>query len=291
MTTAREARLVKVFSGGLVKMHTPYFLGFPGLNKYFRGASFFFVRSAVVLALFCLVAATGVASASGADACSATGPAVRLPTTKLFIEHNATDEDTGVHGAFDGVDWTELCVFDPRGQLVLKVEPKRQLRTQSMSGIFFESAEPPNEEVPIEEIFARFPEGQYSVRGRAKDGRRLTGAARFTHDIPAAPVITFPQDGGVVSASNLTVSWDHVTTTLDGKPLNRTGYEVIITKDVADDPHGFSRPTFDVHVLPSVTSLTVPTQFLEPNTKYELEVLVLEVSGNQTISVLFFETQ
>src|SRR5262245_32711289 len=28
------------------------------------------------------------------------GPAVRLPATKLFIEHNSTDEDTGVHGLF-----------------------------------------------------------------------------------------------------------------------------------------------------------------------------------------------
>jgi len=227
-----------------------------------------------------------------ADACRRTrGPAVRLPTTKLFMEHNSTAEDTGVHGAFDSIDWQKLCVFDPNGRLVLEVEPKRQLRDLSISGIFFESREPPNEEVPIEEILARFPEGLYSVRGRALDGRRLTGAATFTHDIPAAPVILFPQEGGVVSSAGFAVTWNHVTTTLNGDPLNRTGYEVIITKDVPDDPNGFSRPTFDVHVLPSETSLTVPSEFLEPGTRYELEVLVLEVSGNQTITSLFFETQ
>ena len=62
------------------------------------------------------------------DSCSGSGgPAVRLPTTKLFIEHNSTDEDTGVHGAFDGVDWQKLCVFDPNGKQVLEVEPKGQL--------------------------------------------------------------------------------------------------------------------------------------------------------------------
>jgi hypothetical protein len=44
-------------------------------------------------------------------------------------------------------------------------------------------------------------------------------------------------------------------------------------------------------VLPSVTSLSVPHEFLEPRTGYELEVLALEISGNQTISVLFFQTQ
>ncbi len=223
--------------------------------------------------------------------CSRSGPSVRLPATKLIIEHNSTAEDTGVHGFFDGIDWKKLCVYDPRGRIVLEVEPQRQLRTQTISGIFFESAEPPNKQVPIEEILSRFPEGQYSVRGRAKDGRRLTGAALFTHEIPAPPVITFPQDGGTVPASNLTITWNHVTTTLDGDPLNRTGYEVILTKDVPDDPNGFSKPAVSIHVPPSVTSLTVPNQFLEPNSRYEIEIIVLEVSGNQTISSIFFETQ
>jgi hypothetical protein len=250
----------------------------------------------LLVAVFALIVGAAPREAwvqdDGDDACSSSGgPAVQLPATKLFIEHNATDEDTGVHGLFDGLDWTKLCVYDPHGRQILEVEPRGQLREQSISGIFFESAEPPNEEVPIEEILRRFPEGQYSVRGRAKDGRRLTGAARFTHAIPAAPVITFPQDGDVVPVSNLVVVWNHVTMTLDGKPLNRTGYEVIVTKDVRDDPNGFSRPVLSVHVPPSVTSLTIPNEFLEPGTMYELEVLVLEVSGNQTISSLFFETQ
>ena len=184
----------------------------------------------------------------------------------------------------------KLCVYDPSGQQVLEVEPKRQLRTQSISGIFFESAEPSNIDVPIEEILARFPAGQYSVRGRTADGERLTGSALFTHNIPAAPVIIFPQAGGTAPASGFAVMWSHVNTTLDGKPLNRTGYEVIITKDVPDDPNGFSRPTLDVHVIPSETSLTIPSEFLESNTRYEIEVLVLEVSGNQTISSHFFRT-
>lgn len=226
----------------------------------------------------------------GDDDTCGRGASVRLPATKFFIEHNSTDEDTGVHGLFDGVDWTKLEVYDPRGRQILEVEPKRQLRTQSISGIFFEAAEPPNDEVPIEEILRRFPEGQYAVRGCTADGKRLRGAAVFTHDIPAGPVINFPQDGGVAPSSGFAVTWNHVTTTIEGEPINRTGYEVIITKDVPDDPNGFSRPQFDVHVPPSVTSLTVPNEFLEPGTRYELEVLVLEVSGNQTLTSLFFET-
>jgi hypothetical protein len=254
-----------------------------------------------LVAVLVLMAGTAGGAAEATDddgddndaaACSVRGgPAVNLPAAKLFIEHNATDEDTGVHGLFDGVDWVKLCVFDPRGRLILEVEPKRQFQRQSISGIFFESAEPPNDEVPIEKILARFPEGLYAVRGRTADGKRLTGAATFTHAIPAGPVIIHPKDGDIVPASNLVVMWSHVTIRITGQPITRTGYQVIITKDVPDDPHGFSRPTFDVHVPPSVTSLTIPNEFLEPKTRYELEVLALEVSGNQTISVLFFQTQ
>jgi hypothetical protein len=219
------------------------------------------------------------------------GPAERLPAAKLIIEHNSTDEDTGVHGLFDGVDWRRLAIFDPRGRLILEVEPKGQLRNQSISGIFFESAEPPNEEVPIEDFLRKFPEGRYTVQGCTKDGTKLKGSALFTHAIPAGPVITFPHDGDVVSASNLTITWNHVTATLDGRPLNRTGYQVIVTRESPDDPNGFSLPVLDVHLLPSITSLTIPNQFLEPGTSYELEVLVLEISGNQTITSLSFETR
>jgi hypothetical protein len=244
-------------------------------------------RRAVYLAALAFAAAFALIIGAGApdswgrddadDACTtARGPAQILPTAKLML------------------DWTKLCVYDPRGRQILEVEPKQQLKSQSISGIFFESAEPPNAEVPIEEFLARFPEGRYPVRGRTLDGHRITGAATFTHNIPAGPEIIFPQDGDVVSlrpSEDLVIRWKHVRTTITGQPIKRTGYQVIITKDVRDDPHGFSRPTFDVHVPPSVTSLTVSREFLEPNTGYELEVLVLEVSGNQTISSLFFKNR
>ena len=90
--------------------------------------------------------------------------------------------------------------------------------------------------------------------------------------------------------NGLAVGWDRVTETAAGGPVAITGYEVIITKEVKDDPHGFSRPIYDVHVPASLNTLSVPSEFLEPDTVYELEVLALEESGNQTISVGFFKT-
>jgi hypothetical protein len=87
------------------------------------------------------------------------------------------------------------------------------------------------------------------------------------------------------------VSWESVTETLGGDPIDITGYQVIITKVDHDDPNGFSRPVYDVHLGPDATSLIVPEEFFEPATLYELEVLALEVSGNQTISLGFFTTR
>jgi len=218
------------------------------------------------------------------------GPTMKLGQAKLFFEHNSTDEDTGVHGAFDTSSFAELCVYNPKGRQILAVKPQGSLLKLTMGGIFFESREPPNEEVSIKSLKADFPEGKYTVRGVSHDGIGLIGAATFTHAIPAAPTILLPEDNAVVDLTDLTVMWKPVTRSLDGAPINTTGYEIIITKDVADDPHGFSRPTFDVHVLPSLTALKVPSEFLEPNTPYELEVLALEKSGNQTITAIHFET-
>jgi hypothetical protein len=68
-------------------------------------------------------------------------------------------------------------------------------------------------------------------------------------------------------------------------------YEVIVTKVDHTDPHGFSQPILDVHLPADRNSLSIPVQFLEPGTEYELEVLALEASGNQTITVSFFRTE
>jgi hypothetical protein len=221
-----------------------------------------------------------------------------IATAKLIIEFNSTDDDIGVHGAFDDHGWKILCVFDPSGRLVLEVGPQGQLRDLTMAGIFFESREPPSSEFSFADLKTAFPEGQYAVRAESFDGTILVGNALFTHAVPAPPKITSPAIApepretrkNPVSRDNLVIGWDQVRKTVDGEPVNITGYEVIVTKEVEDDPHGFSRPTYDVHVPPTVNSLSVPAEFLEAGTVYELEVLALEVSGNQTISVGFFKT-
>ena len=214
---------------------------------------------------------------------------------RLYIEHNATDEDTGVHGMFDQEGLAEGCIQTPDGKRVMLVDPTGRLDGLGINQFFFESREPPNDEYSIDDLKADFPEGDYTISGIDYQGTRRVGTAVFTHDIPAPPKIVAPKlvdeeraSKNVIPRSGLIVRWRQVTETIDGEPADITAYEVIVTKEDHDDPHSLSRPEYDVHVPPSFTELAVPREFLEPKTLYEVEVLALEKSGNQTITVGFF---
>ncbi len=272
------------------------------------------VRKVLMIpAVIALIAAACGGSDSGgaqadeaaSDASGADSPPTECPTegeewetAKLYIEHNATDEDTGVHGLFGGEAWSELCIEDPNGRQVLVVDPQEQLGDLTVADLFFESREPPASEYSVADLEADFPEGEYTVSGTDFEGTPRVGVALFTHDIPVEPPILAPalaEDAetaaeATVPTGGLEVRWETVTETLSGDPLTVTGYEVIITQEEFDDPNGFSRPIYDVHVPPDLTALSVPAEFLLPDTIYELEVLVLEESGNQTITVGFFRT-
>ena len=250
----------------------------------------------------CTESDTQTASQSTSEA-AASEPACprggeELDDARLYIEHNATDEDTGVHGSFGGEAWSELCIWDPAGELVLHVRPQAQLGDLGLSDFFFESREPPNDEQPIAQLRAAFPEGEYTIGGTGFDGTSRTASARFTHSIAEEPVITSPPladeespEDATVPLEGLVVRWEPVTTSIDGDAVEIVSYEVIITKVEHDDPDALSLPVFDVHLGPDATSLTVSGEFLEGGTVYELEVLALEASGNQTIALGFFTTE
>ncbi len=236
-------------------------------------------------------AAMNHGTADGTSMCQETGATEEIPDAKLYIEFNSTDDDTGVHGLFDTSGFTELCIYAPDGRQILSVDPQEQFNDLGMGGIFFESREPKADEVTQAEILADFPVGEYSVVAVGFDGTVLTGSAPFTHNIPAAPVVTSISEGDVVDPVGLVITWEPVTQTIDGNPVQITGYEVIITNEEVEDPNGLAKPIMSTHVPPHVTSLTIPSEFLESDVEYELEILALEESGNQTITVFFFNTQ
>ena len=214
-----------------------------------------------------------------------------LKDVKFIIEHNATAEDTGFQAFLDGEPWNRLKIEAPDGKGLMDVRALGRLKKLGLTEFFFETDEPPNAEVPIEQLLARFPEGEYEFEAEAVEGGLMTGTATLTHDIPKGPEILTPTKGQVVDPENAVVSWKPVTQSITGEPVEIVGYEVIIEKAVEVSPPGFSKQVLSVHVTGATTSLTAPPEFFEPGTDYDFEVLALEVGGNQTISSSSFVTR
>jgi hypothetical protein len=216
---------------------------------------------------------------------------VPLKEAKLNIEHNATDEDTGFQGAIDSEGWERLDITGPNGKKILTFTAHQALRSLGLTELFFETVEPENAEVPIEEVLAVLPEGAYTIEGTTVEGGRTIGTALLTHDIPAGPVLLFPTEGATVPPTNLVVSWSPVTKTITGESVNIIRYQLIVEVDEEPHPHAIGSRGMSIYVPASVTSVTVPNEFLEPGTDYKWEVLAIEESGNQTLSSGAFSTE
>jgi hypothetical protein len=223
------------------------------------------------------------------------GEVTPLKEAKLIIEHNATDEDTGFQGFVDGEGWEHLAFTGPGGK-VLTIDGRGKLGNLGLTELFFETVEPENADIPIEEILKVLPEGNYTIEGPGIEAGERTGptsgTALLTHKIPAGPVLLSPEEDAEVSADDdLDVSWSPVTQTIDGSDVTIISYQLIIEKDEEPHPHMIGKRGLSMYLPASVTSITVPSGFLEPGTAYDWEVLAIEESGNQTLSSSNFSTE
>ena len=239
---------------------------------------------AVGAALLALGGASGgIVAGAGADGSGGTGQAaaqrpLQLTKSDLFIEINATDGDAGLQLDLDGEPWGRLALFDPDGRKVLAVAGQGRLGTYGLTGLTFESAEPPFDEVPLARFRARFPEGRYVFRGRTVEGRRLVGTARLTHAIPKGPVVVSPAEDAAVAPDRLVIRWRAAS---EGRGVAIVRYQVILTHEASDREIAMDLPG-------TATSATVPPEFLSPPGEYKVEVLARERSGNQTITEVPF---
>ncbi len=252
-----------------------------------------------------IVTACGGANAQTDTAKSSTQPAAAdnsgaskgvlpLKEAKLNIEHNATAHDTGFQGAIDSEGWKRLDVKGPHGT-VLSLEGRGKLAKLGVTELFFETVEPENAEVPIEEMLSKLPAGNYTIAGpsivNGESAGKTAGTAWLTHTIPAGPELLTPAPGATVPTSGLVASWAPVTKTIDGKPVTIIAYQLIIEKDQPPHPHMIGKIGLSMYLKPTVTSMPIPSAFLEPGTAYLWEVLAIEESGNQTLASGEFRTQ
>lgn len=230
----------------------------------------------------------------------------------LYFELNDTDGDLGIHGKVDGGPWTSVQINDPDDRRIMIVRNGGRLRRQGLTELFFESAEPPFDELAPERFFKRFPEGTYEIEGRTLERRELESEVELTHVIPAPAVVRVNgqpmalqceededgYDAPQVSAP-ITISWDPVTMSHPDSegpgaavqppvPVEIVNYEIVVEAELEIDGDEFVS-VFSVILPPEVTSMTVPSEMLALTDTFKYELLAREQSYNQTAVESCFE--
>jgi hypothetical protein len=214
---------------------------------------------------------------AGADA-----KPLEFSDARLKVEINATDGDAGLQIFLDGEAWNEVELLDPQGDAILDVDVTGRAEDFGLTELFSESSEPPFDEFPLEQFKQLFPEGTYTFRGTTIDGAPITGAATLTHEFPDGPQILSPAADSRVRPDQVVVQWAPVTTPAG---INIAGYQVLV---VQEEP---VLRVFSADLPATATRLSVPADFLQPRTEYKVEVLAIEVGGNQTLTELTFRTR
>ena len=178
---------------------------------------------------------------------------IRLADATLIVEVNATDGDAGLQIFLDGEPWRSMKITGPNGRAILAVNTVGRLEGYGLTELFSESSEPPFDVFPLEKFKALFPEGRYTFSGETIHGRKMTGAARLSHDIPAGPEITAPADGGTVGRHGIVAQWRPAP---EAAGIEIAGYRAIVTRE---DPLRI----LSVDVPASARAVRIPAEFLE----------------------------
>ena len=205
----------------------------------------------------------------------------------LFFELNHTDGDLGFHAKIDGDAWKELEIENPNEREQLKIEVTGNLRRQGLTELFFESAEPPFDELPPEQFFRRFPEGEWEIEGKTLDGEELESEDFLSHVMPAPP-------------ENITLSGIPSVENCDVEPLPTVTPPVLIDWDPVTESHpeigregeikiaGYQLVLEDgdlelvIDLPPEVTEFEVPESFTDLSDEWKFEIIAREETGNQT---------
>lgn len=207
---------------------------------------------------------------------------VEFSDARLKVEINATDGDAGLQIFLDGEAWNDVELLDPQNNAILDVDVKGRAENYGLTELFSESSEPPFEEFPLEQFKELFPEGTYTFRGTTVDGVPMTGTANLTHDFPDGPEILSPSADSRVPADQVVVQWAPVTTPAG---IDIVGYQVLVVQETPE------LWVFSADLPATATKLSVPAEFVQPRTEYKVEVLAIEVGGNQTLTELTFRSR
>lgn len=240
------------------------------------------LMSVCVALVLALLSSAGVAISVQA----APPRAVRFTEAELFFELNDTDGDLGIHGSIDGGPWTYLAIEGPGDRTVLEILSRRQMQSQGLTQLFFESAEPPFDELAPEEFFRRFPEGRYEIQGLLQNGGEIESSAVLSHVLAAPPqnvtVSGLPAATDCdavlpVVSEPVTLRWDPVTTS--HPEVGRPGAIKVIRYQLFVEREGIK---LSLDLPPSVAEFEIPTSVTALGGEFKFEIIARTAAGNNT---------
>ena len=212
---------------------------------------------------------------------------------ELFFELNDTDGDLGIHAAIDGGTWTSLDVEGPTN--LLRIVTKGSLRTQGLTQLAFESAEPDFEELEPKDFFSRFPEGVYDIEASAQEGGTFKSKVPLSHVMAAPPEATVD---GLPTAENcdaldLPVVVGPVL--IDWAPVTQSHPEIGRAGAVTISRYQFfveqGEITLSVDLPPTVTEFEIPTSITDLGGVFKFEIIARTSTGNNTAIENCFRVQ
>ncbi len=258
--------------------------------------------------------ATVVFLGIGLTTANATEPCDDFGECKVLIEINATDGDIGFHFLMDGDDLLYGALYNPNHRKIFSYFVRRELKEQTLTETFAESAEPlcwePEEGddefgedfVTLEEFLDRWSDGTYHFFGIGEGWEFSHGVTPLTFDLPAAPDLEC--DGCGFDGSK--ISWgagddlgecadDEDIDDLLGDDVLEThpkdvvvaAWEVVLEPDLDPDPLGLGALVFSIRVPVGQFSVTVPADYLLSlpiDTPVKIEVGAIGVDDNATFT-------
>ena len=212
---------------------------------------------------------------------------------ELFFELNDTDGDLGIHAAIDGGTWTSLDV-EGHGNL-LRIVTKGTLRTQGLTQLAFESAEPDFEELDPKDFFSRFPEGVYDIEGTAQEGGTFKSKVSLSHVMAAPPEATV---SGLPTAENCdAVDLPEVVgpVLIDWAPVETSHPDIGKSGSVTISRYQFfveqGETKLSVDLPPEVTEFEIPTSITDLGGVFKFEIIARTSTGNNTAIESCFRAQ
>jgi len=244
---------------------------------------------------------------------------IPFKVAQIYFETNGSACDMGIQIVFDTEGITSGQVRDPGGSVIHLIRARAGLAAiggqtegflQGVEPVIFELVDAPDspcepdpedleDAISLDDLFDMFPEGTYEFEGRGPDGTVYDGEAELTYDVPAGPELGTPDGEEDVDPDQpVDVTWEPVTLSVPGllpnnaqEPVDVVAYQVLVFDGNAGDaPDEFNVTVSASTCSATECSVTVPAQFLMPGVEYEIEVLAIEASHNQTITEGSFTT-